>query len=49
MTDQPPLRPLHPEAILSRPKIATFEKVSTDRLLESLQPGRAHCLKCRTD
>jgi hypothetical protein len=46
---QPPLKPLHPETSLSAAKLATFEKLSTDTLRQSLVPGHEHCLKTRPD
>jgi hypothetical protein len=49
MNEQPPLKPLHPDASLSRPKLAVFEKLSTGKLKESLTPGQEHCLKARPD
>jgi len=49
MSDQPPLKPLHPDSSLSRPKLALFESFSSDQLLRSLLPGNDHCLKARHD
>ena len=43
----PPLKPLHPESSLSPGKLATFEKLSTDAITQSLAPGQPHCLKTR--
>jgi hypothetical protein len=45
----PPLKPLHPETLLSPAKLATFEELSTDAIIESLAPGQPHCLKTRPD
>jgi hypothetical protein len=44
-----PLKPLHPETSLSLAKLATFEKLSTIALKQSLVPGQEHCLKTRPD
>ena len=49
MIDQPPLKPLHPDVSLSRPKLAAFQKISSLMLKESLMPGQEHCLKARPD
>lgn len=49
MSDQPPLKPLHPESSLSAAKLAVFEKFTTEKLTQSLAPGQVHCLKARPD
>jgi hypothetical protein len=49
MSDQPPLKPLHPETSLSPAKLAKFEKLASDTLKQSLAPGQKHCLKARPD
>ena len=49
MSGLPPLKFLHPEASLNPGKLATFEKMPTDALKQSLAPGRAHSLKTRPD
>lgn len=49
MTDQPPLRPLHPDSSLNAVKLAVFEKFTAERIKQSLEPGREHCLKTRPD
>lgn len=46
---QPPLRSLHPESSLSKPKLAQFSKLTTERLVASLRPGQAGALKVRPD
>lgn len=46
---QPPLKPLHPDTLLSPAKLAMFEKVPTERLKQSLASGQEHCLKTRPD
>ena len=46
---QPPLRPLHSEAILSRMKLDEFRRLSTAELIESLSQGRPGALKARPD
>jgi hypothetical protein len=45
----PPLKPLHAETSLNPAKLATFEKLSTEGLKQSLAPGQPHCLKTRPD
>ena len=45
----PPLKPLHAEPLLSPAKLATFEKLSTDAITQSLALGQPHCLKTRPD
>ena len=49
MTEQPPLKPMHPETSLSPTKLAMFANLSTDALKKSLAPGQQHCLKARPD
>jgi hypothetical protein len=49
MSEQPPLKPLHPETSLSPAKLAEFEKLPTETLQQSLAPGQPHCLKARPD
>jgi len=49
MSEQPPLNPLHPESLLSPAKLASFERFSTEKLIQSLIPGQEHCLKTRPD
>ncbi len=46
---QPPLRLLHSEAILSRPKLDQFCRLSTVELIQSLEPGRPGALTARPD
>jgi hypothetical protein len=46
---QIPLRPLHSEASLSRPKLAGFRRLTTDELVDSLRPGEPGALKARPD
>jgi len=45
----PPLKPLHAESSLNPVKLATFEKLSTKAIQQSLAPGQPHCLKTRPD
>ena len=47
MSDQPPLKPLHADLITV--KLRTFERLSTEVLKKSLEPGQEHCLKTRPD
>lgn len=49
MSDQPPLKPLHPDTSLSPAKLAMFEKLPSERLMQSLAPRQEHCLKTRPD
>ena len=49
MSDQPPLKPLHPESSLNRVKLAVFERFPTEKPKQSLEPGQEHCLKARPD
>jgi len=44
-----PLKPLHADASLSRPKLAHFRKLSTEDLLASLRPGAVGALKVKAD
>lgn len=46
---RPPLIPLHPDRTLNAGKLEKFEKISTEALLASLQPGLEGCLKTRPD
>lgn len=49
MSDLPSLKSLHPDASLSRPKLAALRKASTAALKTSLMPGQEHSLKVRPD
>lgn len=49
MSDHPPLTPLHAESLLSSAKLASFARLSTEKLIQSLVPGQQHCLKARPD
>ncbi len=46
---QPPLKLLHPEVSLSHAKLAQYSKLSTQELIDSLQPGQPGALKVRPD
>ena len=46
---QSPLRSLHPDSSLSQPKLAQFNKLTTEVLVASLRPGQAGALKVRPD
>jgi hypothetical protein len=46
---QPPLVPLHTEESLIPSKLATYRKLSTAALIESLQPSVKDSLKARPD
>ena len=45
----PPLKSLHPESSLSQPKLAQFDKLTIQELIESLRPGQAGALKVKRD
>lgn len=45
----PPLRPLHDDSLLSPAKLLTYDKASTEDLVESLKPGNRGSLKTRDD
>jgi hypothetical protein len=47
--EQPPLRSLHSEAVLSRVKLDQFRRLGTVELLTSLEPGKPGALKARPD
>jgi hypothetical protein len=49
--DQPVVRLkfLHPEDALIPYKLAQLDRLSTETLVQSLAPGRPHCLKTRSD
>lgn len=44
-----PLKPLHPDRLLSHPKLTAFRKLATSDLIESLKPGQIGSLKVRAD
>jgi len=46
---QPPLQALHPEGSLSHAKLLQYSKLSTQDLIDSLQPGQPDALKARPD
>ena len=46
---QPPLKLLHRDSSLSRPKIEQFRRLSTPELLDTLRPGQPGSLKARPD
>lgn len=45
----PPLKRLREDDQLSRAKLEKYGKTSTDKLIESLQPGKQGSLKTRPD
>lgn len=45
----PPLKPLHPEALLSPAKLGEMERGTTEALQNSLLPGQKDSLKTRPD
>jgi ParB-like chromosome segregation protein Spo0J len=46
---QPPLKFLHPDSSLSEAKLAQYDKLSTQELIDSLKPGQPGSLKVRPD
>jgi ParB-like chromosome segregation protein Spo0J len=46
---QPPLQALHPTGSLSHAKLLQYSKLSTQELIDSLQPGQPGALKVRPD
>lgn len=49
MNEQPPLKSLHSESSLIQLKLEQFRKLSTEELIESLEPGKVGALKTQTD
>lgn len=47
--EQPALRSLHSDELLSEAKLKKMRARATEDLLESLLPGRLECLKVRPD
>jgi len=47
--EQPPLRSLHSDELLSEAKLEKMSARASEELLESLLPGRLECLKTRPD
>ena len=45
----PPLKLLHDDSLLSRPKIDQYSKLSTQEMIDSLRPGQPGSLKARPD
>ena len=46
---KPPLKSLHPAQSLSKAKLETLRKSSSDELVESLRPGQPGSLKVKAD
>ena len=46
---QPPLLPLHRDESLNKVKLALFERLPTEELVRSLEPGQSNCLRVRPD
>jgi hypothetical protein len=46
---QPPLRPLHRDESLNKVKLAQLERLHSEELLRSLEPGQSNCLRVRPD
>lgn len=47
--NQPPLKSLHSEASLIELKLEYFRRISTESLIESLQPENESALKVKSD
>ena len=45
----PPLRPLHVNTSLSQLKLNHYARLTTEELMNSLEPGRTGSLKTRSD
>ena len=45
----PPLKALHPDETLSKPKLIVFERMSTEALTQTLLPNQPDSLKVRPD
>ncbi|MBX9579082.1 MAG: hypothetical protein K2X87_02140 [Gemmataceae bacterium] len=45
----PPLTPLHADDTLIPSKLAKYGRLTTDELIDSLEPGRLGALKARPD
>lgn len=45
----PPLRPLHSDALMNNVKLTQIDRLTTDDIIRSLQPGLRDCLKTRPD
>lgn len=46
---RPPLKPLHPENALNKAKLEAMKKLTTETIIQSLEPGHQHSLKTRPD
>ena len=46
---QPPLKSLHADSLLIQIKLQQFDKLTTQELIDSLQPGQLGSLKVRPD
>jgi hypothetical protein len=46
---QPPLKSLHADGLLIQSKLQQLEKLTTQELIDSLQPGQPSSLKVRPD
>jgi ParB-like chromosome segregation protein Spo0J len=46
---QLPLKPLHSDSSLSQVKLAQYDKLSTQELVDTLKPGQPGSLKARPD
>ena len=45
----PPLQPLHLSSVLSQAKLNRYAKLTTEELIQSLEPGQIGALKVRPD
>lgn len=46
---RPPLKALHSDSALSKAKLQAMEKLTTEKIKQSLLPGNQHSLKVRPD
>ena len=44
-----PLQPLHPDSLLSQPKLELVRRLATEDIIASLRPGEEGALKVRPD
>ena len=49
MPGDPPLKPLHPDESLSPAKLAKYDRLSAEELIDSLRPSQAESLRVRPD
>ena len=49
IVNQPSLKPLHPDESLIQLKLNQYARLTSEELIESLQPGQPGALKARPD